>query len=211
MKYALFDEKGLPLAFYDTKIHTKIPKDAIEISDKVWRKLLTGKYAYIDGELIDISDKVWDDKKWRAKTKEEKLQEYKETQIKELNQKTKAYIESFYPDIKQRSDIADKEYWGTYLLSINQNYSLDEIYKTASKYALDIFNKKIKLSDILNKFSETERKAWEQLIKVALRILFVQECKSVYHEILNKIQKATSIEEIDQLISLIKFPKFPEL
>ena len=54
MKYAIFDEKGLPKVFFDPTIHKSIPKNAIEITEDLWKKLLTGKYAYIDGKLIEI-------------------------------------------------------------------------------------------------------------------------------------------------------------
>ena len=112
MKYAVFDEKGLPKGFYDPTIHKNIPKNAVEISEDIWKRLLTGKYAYINGELVEITGKVWDNKKkiWREKSKDELLREYKEThqkELKELEKQTVLKVLDSYGYI----DLADVRYW----------------------------------------------------------------------------------------------------
>ena len=43
MKYAIFDKQGFPKAFYDSEIHTDIPKDAIEISDEQWFEFINNQ------------------------------------------------------------------------------------------------------------------------------------------------------------------------
>ena len=120
MKYAIFDEKGLPKGFYDPTIHKDIPENAARISEDIWKKLLTGKYAYLNGELVEITGKIWDERErvWREKTKEEKLQDYKDQKISTLNQHTKNYVTQILKNLD----------WGdTYeeALSELQNSALD--------------------------------------------------------------------------------------
>jgi hypothetical protein len=44
MKYALFDENGLPKAFYDKDIHgDKVPQEVIEITDEQWLEFINNQ------------------------------------------------------------------------------------------------------------------------------------------------------------------------
>ena len=40
-KYAIFDDQGFPIAFYDNEIHSDIPKDSIEITEQQWLEFLS--------------------------------------------------------------------------------------------------------------------------------------------------------------------------
>jgi hypothetical protein len=80
MKYTIFDEKGLPIAFYDKEIHKNmIPQEAIEISDEFWLEFINnqGKRAYINGQIIDITNKIWNGTNWENKPEQEILIEKK--------------------------------------------------------------------------------------------------------------------------------------
>ena len=102
MKYAIFDEKGLPKAFYDKTIHgDKIPEEAIEITDKQWSQFINnqGKRAwdFENKQVIDISNSYFDEtqNKWIQKTedeiKQEKLQQKQQRLTLQLKQIFKDY------------------------------------------------------------------------------------------------------------------------
>ncbi len=40
MKYAIFDSTGFPKAFYDSEIHKKIPRNAVQITDEQWKEFI---------------------------------------------------------------------------------------------------------------------------------------------------------------------------
>ncbi len=42
-KYAVLDNQGFPIAFYDDEIHTDIPKDAIEITEQQWLEFINNQ------------------------------------------------------------------------------------------------------------------------------------------------------------------------
>jgi len=228
MKYAIFDEKGLPKAFYDSEIHKTIPKGAVEINNDVWKKLLTGKYAYLNGELVEITGKIWDEREkvWREKTKDELLREYKETQIANLNRRTKSYIARTLKELD----------WGdTYeeALSELQNSALDT--ETRILYFLRPKVADITLTQIREKIAlylagqyttedlqkELEEKGFTQeeiekflplfaeAAEVASLIYWTGEVWKKEKELEGAIQKAASIEEIDQLMENLTFPPPP--
>ena len=39
-KYAVFDEKGFPVSFYDSSIHHEIPENAIKITYSQWKEFI---------------------------------------------------------------------------------------------------------------------------------------------------------------------------
>jgi len=79
MKYAIFDSKGFPKAFYDDEIHDKIPDNAIKITEEEWKEFIEhqGKRRY------DFTEKRIK-KYYRRKTKEEKKKELKGKEISQI-------------------------------------------------------------------------------------------------------------------------------
>jgi len=192
MKYALFDKNGFPIAFYDPDIHSNIPENAIQISDEQWMEFLQnqGRRRWnFEKSTIEVYDPII----------ELTLDELKEIKLQQLERYTPVYIERYYPEIKQRSDIADKEYYVTYLLATNNNYTSDEIYKRAGISAYKIFTGQSTLEQELTLYPEEERQAWEQLIKIALRVQFVQAVKEEYRQYLQMIQNAQTKEELEAI------------
>lgn len=55
MKYALFDELGLPTALFDLDLNTTIPSKAVAISDDEWREILDnqGRRRWSGGRLVE--------------------------------------------------------------------------------------------------------------------------------------------------------------
>jgi len=108
MKYGVFDEKGLPQGFYDSKIHgSNIPTDAVEISDSVWLELIQnpGKRAYVGGTIIDISAKKWDSStnQWVDKSTDEILNPLKEAKAAKLKAELQDFVYSHYDNGTQAS------------------------------------------------------------------------------------------------------------
>jgi len=123
-----------------------------------------------------------------------------------LDSITTDYILERYPRIKQQSDIADKEYHGAALLLINPKYTSDEIYKKCGMYANQLLDKQTTLNEVLNAFPEAERKHWEQLIKVAVRVAWVQRVKDVYRQAKKKILAGEFVD-----VNNLGFPEWEEL
>jgi hypothetical protein len=113
----------------------------------------------------------------------------------DLIETTKKYIEYFYPEVKQRSDVNDKEYWGSWLLyHFPSDYTLDNLYQDFYESAAAIISKKSDIkSEIANlatvtTFTDDNEKATyqyaiEQLLKVAVRQGWVQSCKAEHHRV----------------------------
>jgi len=158
----------------------------------------------------------------------------KKNKLYQLVFHTKSHIESQYPEIKQRSDVADKEYYGSWLVTNvadangNPAYTSDQIYRQAFTYGAQIWYGSKTLSQILSDIQTNELPnlqpagtyggtrqaweqeflfAWEQLIKIAVRVAFVQACKNAYRQTKAQIDQAQSLQELD----LIQFPNLPDL
>jgi hypothetical protein len=244
VKYAILDEKGFATAFYDDTIHETIPSDAVQISDGDWQTYINnqGKYVFIkqtttdsDGNtvttytLLDITNKIWDDtnKQWRDKTDDEIISEKKEQLLNLLNSKTTSYILNNYPDIKQKSDLADKEFY-TSLLINKLNLTADDIANKVYNASANILSGTSTLDNEVNKLSYDEngneitfewngqtlsaKIPWEQLIKVGVRVGWVNLVKQTYYQAKSQIENFTTLEEIESFdLDSIQFPEFPKL
>jgi len=232
MKYAIFDEKGLPKGFYSPDIHSNIPENAVEITDEQWREFINnqGKRAwdFKTKQVIDITDKVWDDenKQWRDKTEQEIIAEKKNILLNQLNSNTTSYILQHYPDIKQKSDLADKEFYTTLLinkLSLTANEIANRVYNASANILSGIST----LQDEVEKLSKDKdgneitfdwngqtvstKLPWEQLIKVGVRTGWVQLVKQKYYEIKRQIEDMSSLKELEKFnLGDIEFPEFPK-
>jgi len=142
------------------------------------------------------------------KTDDEILRNLKQQKLQQLISATKSYIEQHYPETKQRSDVADKEYWGSWLVAHNQTYTTDTIYASVYQSVARIMSRQTTLESELQNYPEAERVAWEQLIKVGLRVAFVQAVKQEYHYLAEAIQNAQTKEELEaiQIEFKTKFP-----
>jgi len=108
-KYAVFDERGIPKAFYDADIHQNIPSDAVKITDEQWLEFINnqGRRAYVNGQIIDITNKVWDEtqKVWRDKTEDEIKGEVLKSKIGLLTLTTNQFIANKLNQLDE--DLAD--------------------------------------------------------------------------------------------------------
>lgn len=223
--YVVVDKKTLkPRAIYETD-----PEYKRRDTDIIYEPNLT----VTDIELITVE---LQNGQYVIKTKT--LNEYKTEKIKEVQNRFKIHIERFYPEIKQRSDIADKEYYGSWLISnvedVNGNpaYTTDILYQRAFVYGQQIWLGSKNLSQILSDLQTNELPnlqptgiyggtrtaweqeflfAWEQLIKIAVRVAFVQACKNIYRRIRTKIEQAQTVQDIrDIKAQPLNMPVLPE-
>ena len=188
-KYAVFDQNGFPKAFYDDEIHENIPLEAIPISEQDWLEFINNQ-----------GRRIWDFQTSTVKVytpPPPTLDELKTRKLQELQATAKSYIERFYPEIKQRSDEADEKYWLPRLLAQNSTYTADSIYKSAYQSALNILSGTSDLPTEISNYPTAEQQAWEQLIKIALRVSFVQEVKEEYYAKKAQIEQAQSEADLN--------------
>jgi len=192
MLYAWIDKNGLICA---TDRRDLIPEDVsyVEFPDLDFTD--AHKLTVIDGQIVLKSDS-------------EVLQELKQQKIAEASQLAKEYILQHYPDDKQKSDLADREYYSAYLVTVNQNYTFEEVYRIVSMLAVQVYRGQMTLDQAISQLPENERKAWEQLIKIGLRVMFVQNVKNEFANFVEQIQNAKTVEELRniQVIYKTKFP-----
>lgn len=166
------------------------------------------------------------------------IDQYKTEKIKEVQNRFRMYIERFYPEIKQRSDLADKEYFGSWLVTNvadangSPAYTTDILYQRAFTYGQQIWFGSKTLTQILSDLQTNElpnlqptgtyggtRQAWEQeflfawgqLIKIAVRVAFVQACKNRYRLVKTQIQQAQTVQDLRNIqIPPPNMPVLPE-
>ena len=226
MKYAVFNEKGLPIAFYDPNIHKdRIPSNAIQITDEVWKELLTGNYAYINGILISIVGKIWDEqnKKWINKPEDLILKERKEDAISYLNIKAKQFITDILKELNwgdtyeealtelQNTAISIETKILYFLKPKIPTVTLTEIREKlalyiAGQYSVD--DLKTELSN--NNFSDEEIEQFLPLFTEAARVAsLIYWIESVWEEeekLEEQINNAQSVDEINNILSSVQFP-----
>jgi len=192
----------------------------------------------IELEAFSLEDVVYEKGIIRLKTEREKLSEEKIRKKQDIESIIKAYIEQTYPEIKQRSDVADKEFYGSWLITnvidVNGNpaYTTDSLYKKAFIYGQQIWFGSKTLTQILQELQANELSnlnpagtyggtrqswekeflfAWEQLIKISVRVAFVQACKVIYRRLKTQIEQAQSLQELDKIqIPPSNMPVLPE-
>jgi len=86
-KYAIFDDKGFPKAFYDDEIHENIPQEAIEITEEQWLEFINNqgrrKWDFNTNQVVPLDPDsllTLDDWKVRLKNQVKNLRKQKETE-----------------------------------------------------------------------------------------------------------------------------------
>jgi len=103
-----------------------------------------------------------------------------------LDKYTQNWILKYYPESKQKSDQVDQLFWTSYLVNYT-NLSAGEIgklvYQSATKIMEGKSDLKTEVSSLNSQYGQAQ--AWEQLIKIGVRVGWVQQIKKLYYEILN--------------------------
>jgi len=202
-----------------TKIQKAIPKSAEIIK------------AFEDN--VDLTDIIFDGQEIRIKTKEEKLQEYKSRKVEELNSKVQQYIDNTFRELDWGNNEADA------LASIRNTidvklgeilYLLEEDLKAqgkdtsavtvssfwkkaalyfAGKYSSDQAIQELQALGVTDETIQKVIPLLEEAISAAALKLWDEQVWDYEEKLEEQIQKATSIEEIDQLMDSIQFPPPP--
>jgi hypothetical protein len=122
------------------------------------------------------------------------LDKLKELAIKDLSQKASAYILHYYPDVKQQSDVSDKENGESYL--VYKGLDTNAIRKDITSLILSNTDFQTALSNLNQKYNPNNEPMiayWlSQVLKIAYRQYFVFQVKQEYANYLQQIQQATS-------------------
>lgn len=172
MKYAIFSEQGLPQAFYSKDIHgNNIPKEAIPITDEQWLEFINNQRqrAWINNQIIDISNKKWDNtnKQWVEITEQEKVNEMKPQVISYYDNYNRKIIEKHYPLLKLQ---------GFMQLSISLQLQLNDPNLTDDQK--QAIQNKLNLTNAVNDW--------------------INQCTGLYYTYEQKFEQATTIDEINQ-------------
>lgn len=139
------------------------------------------------------------------------LNEVKNILLEQAKNDTKLYIEKYYPDVKQRSDINDKEFWGAWLIAhFPSFYTSDNLYQKFFMSAAKIlegnstFDEELRALSEIHTFDTEEYEvkyhtAITQLLKVALRQGWVQSCKLAYNLYRKQVELATNFNAMEKI------------
>lgn len=155
----------------------------------------------------------WDDTNKQIVLDEEcEVQHLKEYLLQQLHEYVTDYIYSYYPIEKQSADNQQKDYYGTALLLIKKNkgqtLTLDQLYVEVADNVNKLRSGQSTLQDLLASYPEDERYYWEQLVKAGLRKAWVVSCTYVFNSFKQKIESATTLDELRKLQA--NFPQLPE-
>jgi len=120
------------------------------------------KYDFINGEFILNPEK-------ELKIKE--LEEQEKLQAK--YDSCKNYIYQYYPQEKQASDSADKEYYLAMLKAKGVKNLEAKIVAMVQK-----FYEGKSLDEVVKDIVDEDKEAYKQLVKVGIRVSWVQRCKA---------------------------------
>ena len=186
-------------------------------------------------ETENPSDIIYDPQagQWRIKTEAEKLRAHKERAIKEIDDKAQEYINKTFKSLDWGDDEADAltsigntidVLLGKILFLLiedlkNQNkdtsqITVSEFWKKTVLYFAGEYNPNEAIQDLqsLGVTDATIQKVLPligELVKTASLKYWDEEVWNYAETIKAQIQKMTSIEEIDQLMSSIQFPPPP--
>jgi len=125
-----------------------------------------------------------------------KLEHARKVKLEELKRILSDYIYTFYNKIEQDADKTARETMVNRLLTINKAYTIEELYVKVGQYALNLMTGVMTIKDIIAQIPVQELEYWEKLIKIAIRLAWIEMCIKQYKQIKIKIMKATTISEI---------------
>jgi hypothetical protein len=149
----------------------------------------------VEFDVNSVDDIVLDNGTIRVKTDAEKLQEAKQKAITEISQKATTYILQYYSDVKQRSDVSDKENGESYL--VYKGLDTSSIRKDIAALILSNIDFQTALNNLNQKYNsnnDTMIAYWlSQVLKIGYRQFFVFLVKQEYETYIQKIMSATSL------------------
>lgn len=111
--------------------------------------------------------------------------------LNRLDIETQRYIESKYPDAKQRSDVLDSQYYKLAILSVDTTVTESGLNAEIVTKGNEIVNGVTTLTDYLATKPAGQQKYYEQLMKAVIRGIWVQRVKDEYRTLRNNVLNAT--------------------
>lgn len=111
--------------------------------------------------------------------------------LNRLDIETQRYIESKYPDVKQRSDVLDSQYYKLAILSTDTTVTESGLNAEIVAKGNEIVDGVTTLTDYLATKPAEQQKYYEQLMKAVIRGIWVQRVKDEYRTLRNNILNAT--------------------
>jgi len=149
----------------------------------------------IELDVNSPDDVIIDNGTITVKTQAQLFAEAQQKAIKDLSQKTTAYILKHYPEWKQRADVSNLTNGETYLAS--QGIDITALRKAIGSALLNgtAFSSTLSsLNQTYNTNSNATISYWlGQVLKALYRQYFVYQVKQEYYTYLQKIQQATSL------------------
>jgi len=165
---------------------------------------------------------------WRVKTEEEKLEEYKQEKLKELDSKAKNYItdilsqldwgntyEECIAELKDTEDLNEKLVYAI-LINYTDTLTINDIIKNAIYYLTgkttsdEILNRLKELSLSEEDYNKVINLLKEGITATRLR-LWKEDVWRYVEEISAQIKNSTSIKQIDEIMNNIQFPEPPRV
>jgi hypothetical protein len=167
----------------------------------------------INDVVIDADGNVY------IKTEAEKVTEKKQSYLSKLSNDMSKWVYTYYPQVKQNSDLSDYLTYTTLLrsMSISEaelsakmtqigaaivNFSLTAVSSYTStdelnKVGVDYFNQLV--NELVASYTAYPANALIQLTKIAARVSQVNVVKSIYASTVAKLQSATTLQELDDI------------
>jgi len=145
----------------------------------------------------------------------------KQQLIENLKQQLSNYILSFYPLQKQQYDLTKKDFWVSWLLVRRNDLTVDKIGQIAYDDAAKILSGQSTFQEIVATYPSTiytwngmqvpESLAWEEILKVSVRIGWIKICTTQLDLIEKQIMQATSLDKFRNLDITQKLPPWPNI
>lgn len=111
--------------------------------------------------------------------------------LNRLDIETQKYIESKYPDAKQRSDVLDIQYYKLAILTTDTTITESSLNTEIVVKGNEIVDGVTTLTDYLATKPTEQQKYYEQLMKAVIRGIWVQRVKDEYRTLRNNVLNAT--------------------
>ena len=111
--------------------------------------------------------------------------------LNKLDIETQRYIESKYPDVKQRSDVLDIQHYKLAILSVDTTVTESNLNTEIVTKGNEMVDGVTTLSDYLATKPTEQQNYYEQLMKAVIRGIWVQRVKDEYRTLRNNVLNAT--------------------
>ena len=121
----------------------------------------------------------------------QKFESSRRNLLSRLDVETQGFIEAKYPDVKQRSDVLDIQYYKLAILAIDNTITESDLNNEIVVKGNEIVDGASTLADYVASKPAEQQKYYEQLMKATVRGIWVQRVKDKYRTLRNNVINAT--------------------